>query len=70
VGIVGNPWLRRANWDAWVVDARGKPDDQSREMVNGWLKRRLITDFLVLLVVDGTCDGRRVDYWLRFDSAI
>jgi hypothetical protein len=70
VGIVGNPWLRRANWDAWVVDARGKPDDQSREMVNGWLKRRLITDFFELLSVDGTGDSRRVDYWLRFEPAI
>ena len=70
VSIVGNPWLRRANWDAWVVDARGKPDDQSREMVNGWLKRRLITDFFELLSVDGTGDSRRVDYWLRFEPAI
>jgi hypothetical protein len=70
VGIVGNPWLRRASWDAWVVDARGKPDDQSREMVNGWLKRRLITDFFELLSVDGTGDSRRVDYWLRFEPAI
>jgi len=65
-----NPWLRRANWDAWVVDARGKPDDQSREMVNGWLKRRLITDFFELLSVDGNGDSRRVDYWLRFEPAI
>lgn len=70
VGIFGNPWLHRANWDAWVVDARGKPDDQSREMVNGWLKRRLITDFFELLSVDGTGDRRRVDYWLRFEPAI
>jgi hypothetical protein len=70
VGIVGNPWLRRVNWDAWVVDAQGKPDDQSREMVNGWLKRRLITDFFELLSVDGTGDSRRVDYWLRFEPAI
>jgi len=70
VSIVGNPWLRRANWDAWVVDAKGKPDDQSREMVNGWLKRRLITDFFELLSVDGTGDSRRVDYWLRFEPAI
>lgn len=70
VDIVGNPWLRRANWDAWVVDASGKPDAQSREMVNGWLKRRLITDFFELLSVDGTGDSRRVDYWLRFEPAI
>ena len=70
VSIVGNPWLRRANWDAWVVDARGKPDGQSREMVNGWLKRRLIADFFALLSVDGTGDRRRVDYWLRFEPVI
>jgi len=70
VSIIGNPWLRRANWDAWVVDGRGKPDDQCREMVNGWLKRRLITDFFELLSVDGTGDSRRVDYWLRFEPAI
>jgi hypothetical protein len=70
VGIVGNPWLRRASWDAWVVDARGKPDDQSREMVNGWLKRELIKNFFELLSVDGTGDSRRVDYWLRFEPLI
>jgi hypothetical protein len=69
VCIVGNPWLRRAKWMRGV-DARGKPDDQSREMVNGWLKRRLITDFFELLSVDGTGDSRRVDYWLRFEPAI
>ena len=70
VSIVGNPWLRRASWDAWVVDARGKPDDQGREMINEWLKRRLITDFFELLSVDGTGDSRRVDYWLRFEPFI
>jgi hypothetical protein len=70
IDIVGNPWLRRPNWDAWVVDERGKPDDQGREMINGWLKRRLITDFFELLSVDGTGDSRRVDYWLRFEPAI
>jgi len=70
VAIVGNPWLRRASWDAWVVDARGQPDGQGREMVNGWLKRRLITDFFDLLSVDGAGDRRRLDYWLRFEPAI
>jgi len=70
VSIVGNPWLRRAIWDARVVDAKGRPDDDTREMVNGWLKRRLITDFFQLLSVDGTGDSRRVDYWLRFEPAI
>ena len=66
VSIVGNPWLRRARWDAWVVDAKGKPDDRGREMINGCLNRRLIKDFFELLSVDGTGDSRRVDYWLRF----
>ena len=70
VNIVGNPWLHPVNWDAWVVDDRGKPDEKSRKMVNGWLKRRLITDFFELLSVDGTGDSRRVDYWLRFEPAI
>lgn len=70
IATIGNPWLRRASWDAWVVDAKGKPDDQSREMVNGWLKRRLITDFFELLSFDGAGDSRRVDYWLRFEPAI
>ena len=70
VAIVGNPWLRRASWDAWVVDARGQPDGQSREMVNGWLKRELIKNFFELLSVDGTGDSRRVDYWLRFEPSI
>jgi hypothetical protein len=70
VSTIGNPWLRRTNWDAWVVDGRGKPDDQAREMVNGWLKRRLIADFFVLLSVDGTGDPRRLDYWLRFEPFI
>lgn len=70
VEIIGNPWLRRAKWDAWVVDARGNPDHKARELVNGWLKRRLIADFFELLSVDGSGDSRRVDYWLRFEPVI
>ena len=70
ISAIGNPWLRRANWDAWVVDHNKKPDDQAREMVNGWLKRRLISDFFQLLSVDGTGDPRRVEYWLRFEPFI
>ncbi|MCW5238682.1 hypothetical protein D5047_21550 [Verminephrobacter eiseniae] len=70
VAIVGNPWLHRTHWDAWVVDARGKPHDPSREMVNGWLKRRLIRDFFELLSADGMGDRRRVDYWLRWEPVI
>ncbi len=70
VATIGNPWLRRANWDAWVVDSRSRPDNQAREMINGWLKRRLISDFFELLSVDGTGDPRRLDYWLRFEPVI
>lgn len=70
VSIIGNPWLRRVNWDAWVVDKKGKPDEDCRNMVNSWLKRRLITDFFELLSADGTGDSRRVEYWLRFESVI
>jgi hypothetical protein len=62
---IGNPWLRRANWDAWVRH-NSSPDDQAREMVFGWLKGRLITDFFELLSVDGLNDRRRLEYWLRF----
>jgi len=70
ISAIGNPWLRRANWDAWVVDQNKKPDDQAREMVSGWLKRRLISDFFELLSVDGTGDPRRLEYWLRFEPFI
>lgn len=62
---IGNPWLRRANWDAWVLSG-GEPDDAAREMVFGWLKGRLITDFFELLSADGINDSRRLTYWLRF----
>ena len=70
VGVIGNPWLRRASWDASVVDERGRPDDGAREMVYGWLKRRLIRDFFDLLSEDGAGDNRRLDYWLRFEPFI
>lgn len=70
VSVVGNPWLNRTKWDAWVLDRRGQPDNQAREMVNGWLKRRLISDFFLLLSADGTGDRRRLDYWLRFEPYI
>ena len=70
VTVIGNPWLRRASWDAYVVDASGRPDGEAREMVNGWLKQRLIKDFFELLSADGTGDTRRLDYWLRFEPFI
>ena len=70
VSVIGNPWLRRAAWDASVVDSQGRPDGDAREMINAWLKRRLITDFFELLSADGTGDRRRLDYWLRFEPFI
>ncbi|MBF0156317.1 MAG: hypothetical protein HQL57_03955 [Magnetococcales bacterium] len=69
-GVIGNPWLRRASWDANVVDERGRPDDEAREMVFGWLKRRLIVDFFELLSEDGVGESRRLDYWLRFEPFV
>ena len=66
---IGNPWLRRSNWDAWVRH-NSAPDDQAREMVFGWLKGRLITDFFELLSADGVNDGRRLAYWLRFAPVV
>ncbi|MBI5329753.1 MAG: hypothetical protein HZB71_03975 [Betaproteobacteria bacterium] len=61
---IGNPWLRRADWDARVRN------DQARKMVDGWLKRRLITDFFALLSEDGAADPRRLHYWIRFEPVI
>lgn len=66
VGAIGNPWLRKSSWDAHVVSDDGSPDRQAREMVFGWLKGRLIQDFFELLSAEGTGDGRRLAYWLRF----
>lgn len=61
---IGNPWLKRASWDAFVKH------DNARKMVDGWLKRRLITDFFALLSEDGAADLRRLNYWLRFEPVI
>lgn len=66
VGVIGNPWLRKANWDAHVVLEDGSPDRHAREMVFGWLKGRLIQDFFELLSAEGSGDRRRRAYWLRF----
>lgn len=66
VGMIGNPWLRKANWDAHVVLQDGSPDSNAREMVFGWLKGRLIQDFFELLSTEGAGDRRRLAYWLRF----
>lgn len=70
VAIIGNPWLKRSAWDAWVKNYSEQPDVEAREMVNGWLKQRLITDFFAVLSEDGQADQRRLNYWLRFEPAI
>lgn len=70
VSIIGNPWLKRTAWDAWVKNIRDQPDEEAREMVNGWLTRQLITDFFALLSSDGQADQRRLNYWLRFVQEI
>lgn len=66
IGVIGNPWLRRVNWDAHVLQEDGRPDRQAREMVFSWLKGRLIQDFFELLSAEGSGDRRRLAYWLRF----
>ncbi len=70
VSVIGNPWLKRSSWDAWVKNTDEQPDNEAREMVNGWLKRRLIKDFFDVLSEDGNADQRRLKYWLRFETVI
>jgi hypothetical protein len=70
VAHIGNPWLKKSVWDAFVLDERGNPDDAAREMVYGWLKRRLISDFFELMSADGSGDTRRLNYWLRFEPFV
>lgn len=67
---IGNPWLRRAAWDAQVLSPNGRPDDAAREMVHGWLRTRLIKDFFELLTEEQAADQRRLNYWLRFEKSI
>lgn len=61
---IGNPWLKRTAWDAHVNH------EPARQMVNGWLKRRLIKDFFELLAQDGAADLRRLNYWLKWEPQI
>lgn len=68
IAAIGNPWQRRAVWDALVLDADGKPSELAREMVNGWLKDWLIAEFFRLHA--GGSDARRVAYWQRYDPFI
>lgn len=62
--LIGNPWLKRTAWDAHVNH------EPARQMVEGWLKRRLIKDFFELLAQDGGADLRRLDYWLNWEPQI
>lgn len=61
---IGNPWLKRTAWDAHVNN------EPARQMVDGWLKRRLIQDFFELLAQDGSADLRRLNYWLKWAPQI
>lgn len=70
VSIIGNPWLKRTDWDAWVKKPDGQPDEEARQMINGWITRRLIRDFFELLSADGKALQRRIDYWLKYESQI
>jgi hypothetical protein len=70
ISSIGNPWLRRQAWDAYVRDAAGKPDAAARELILGWLRRGLIKDFFELLSEDRAAEPRRLQYWLRFEPVI
>lgn len=64
VDKIGNPWLKRSAWDAYVKD------EDARKMVDSWLKKRLIRDFFALLSEDGAADERRLQYWLKFEPVM
>jgi hypothetical protein len=70
MSAIGNPWLRRQAWDAYVRDPAGKPDAPARELILGWLRRGLIKDFFELLSEDRAAEPRRLQYWLRFEPVI
>ncbi len=70
ISAIGNPWLRRQAWDAYVLDATGKPDAAARELILGWLRRGLIKDFFEMLSEDRAAEPRRLQYWLRFEPVI
>ncbi|WP_157697401.1 EH signature domain-containing protein [Caballeronia calidae] len=64
VALIGNPWLDPTAWHARVGY------EPAREMVEGWLKRRLIKDFFEVLAKDGAADLRRLHYWLKWEPQI
>jgi len=59
---IGNPWRQRSAWDALVCDEGGNPCSLSREMVNVWLKDRLIGAFFA----DGGQEKSRSELWQRY----
>lgn len=61
---IGNPWLKKTAWDAHV------DFEPARQMINSWLKQRLIRDFFELLAADGAADLRRLNYWLKWEEKI
>jgi len=61
---IGNPWVNRTAWDAHVQH------EPARQMVEAWIKRRLIKDFFELLAHDGGADLRRLNYWLKWEPEI
>jgi hypothetical protein len=61
---IGNPWLNRTAWDAYV------DHEPARVMVEGWVKKRLIRDFFELLAHDGSADVRRLNFWLKWEPQI
>jgi EH_Signature domain len=70
IASIGNPWLRRQAWDAYVLDAAGRPDTAARELILSWLRRGLIKDFFELLSEDRAAEQRRLQFWLRFEPVI
>jgi hypothetical protein len=64
VALIGNPWLDPTAWRARVGH------EPARQMVEGWLKRRLIKDFFEVLAKDGAADLRRLKYWLKWEPEI
>ena len=64
VGHWGNPWLK-LNDKRW-----GRVSAETRQMVTGWLKLKLMRDFFRLLSDDGINDRRRLEFWLRYIDQI
>jgi hypothetical protein len=62
VHFIGNPWVQRNAWNAWV---RHEP---ARQLVDSWLKSKIMEDFFTLLSdqAGAATDRRRLLYWLRY----